>query len=224
MMTTATQIIDRAYSIIGYKDPGEALSGSDADYALDVLNDMIDGWTTQRLFIVSVEEVVTSVSGQTVTIGPGLTIDVDRPVKMENGAFHRISGTDYPLIWIDRTQYNDIQLKAVSSTIPEYGYYDAAGKIYLWPYSTSALALHLQLQVQLSEFADLVTEYTLAPGYRKALSFSLAEELAPGLKELPQSVIRAGVLARQAIKRTNVRVPVMNLNVPYTDPSNILVG
>lgn len=223
-MTTATQIIERAYSIIGYKDPGEALSGADADYALDVLNDMIDGWTTQRLFIVSVEEVVTSVSGQTVTIGPGLTIDVDRPVKMENGAFHRVGGIDYPLTWIEREKYNAISLKSVSSTIPEYGYYDAAGKIYLWPYSTTALALHLQLQVQLVEFADLATEYTLAPGYRKALSFSLAEELAPGLKELPQSVIRAAVLARQAIKRTNIRVPVMDLNVPYPEPSNILVG
>lgn len=223
-MTTATQIIERAYSIIGYKDAGEALSGADADYALDVLNDMIDGWTTQRLFIVSVEEVVTSVSGQTVTIGPSLTINVDRPVKMENGAFHRVNGIDYPLIWIEREQYNLISLKAVSSTIPEYGYYDAAGKIYFYPYSTSALALHLQLQVQLNEFADLVTEYTLAPGYRKALSFSLAEELAPGLKELPQSVIRQAVLARQAIKRTNIRVPVMDLNVPYSEPSNILVG
>lgn len=223
-MTNALQLIDRAYSLLGYKDGSEVLSSADADYGLSALNDMIDSWITQRLFIVSVEEVVTSVSGQTVTIGPSLTINVDRPVKMEQGAFHRVSGIDYPLQWIEREQYNAISLKAVSSTIPEYGYYDAAGKIYLWPYSTTALALHLQLQVQLSEFADLSTDYTLAPGYRKALSYSLAEELAPGIKELPMSIIKQAALARNAIKRTNARVPVMDLNVPFSEPSNILVG
>ena len=223
-MTTASQIIDRAYSMIGFKDGGEALSSADATYALAALNDIIDSWTTQRLFIVSVQEVATSVSGQTVTIGPGLTIDVNRPIKMEQGAFTRVGGIDYPLEWITRQQYNAIALKDTSSTIPEFGYYDAAGLIYLWPYSTSPLSLHLQLQVQLVEFADLATEYTLAPGYRKALAFTLAEEIAPGIKELSASVIRQAMLARQAIKRTNVRVPVMSLNVPYADPSNILVG
>lgn len=226
-MTTANQLIERAYALLGYKDPGEALSASDADYALNALNDMIDSWTTQRLFIASVSEVVTSVSGQTVTIGPSMTINVARPVKLEQGAFVRVSGVDYPIEWIEREQYNSISLKAVSSTIPEFGYYDAAmptGLIYLWPYSTTPIALHLQLQVQLTEFADLATDYTLAPGYRKAISYSLAEELAPGVRELSPMLIKQAALARQAIKRTNARVPVMSLNVPMAEISNILVG
>jgi hypothetical protein len=226
-MTTANQLIERAYALLGYKDPGEALSADDADYALNALNDMIDSWTTQRLFIVSVAEVVTSVSGQTVTIGPSMTVNTARPVKLEQGAFHRVGGIDYPLTLIDRETYNSISLKAVSSTIPEYGYYDAAmptGTIYLWPYSTTALALHLQLQVQLTEFADLATDYTLAPGYRRAISYSLAEELAPGVRELSPLLIKQAALARNAIKRTNVRVPVMTLNVPMAESSNILAG
>lgn len=226
-MTTANQLIERAYALLGYKDPGEALSASDADYALNALNDMIDSWTTQRLFIASVSEVVTSVSGQTVTIGPSMTINVARPVKLEQGAFVRVSGVDYHIEWIEREQYNSISLKAVSSTIPEFGYYDAAmptGLIYLWPYSTTPIALHLQLQVQLTEFADLATDYTLAPGYRKAISYSLAEELAPGVREISAMLIKQAALARQAIKRTNARVPVMSLNVPMAEISNILVG
>lgn len=226
-MTTASQLIDRAYGLIGYKDPTEALSSADKTFALDVLNDMINSWLVKRLFIVTVREVATNVTGSPVSIGPSMTINVARPVKMEQGAFIRSGGVDYPLTWIEREQYNAFAVKATSSTIPEYGYYDAGlptGNIYLWPYSTTPVALHLQLQVQLSEFADLTTDYTLAPGYRKAIAYSLAEELAPGLRELPASVVRMASLARKAIQGVNARVPLLIPNVPMRCGSNILVG
>lgn len=224
-MTTATQIIERAYGLIGFKDPGEALSGADASYALTVLNDLIDGWNTQRLYIVTIVDVATTVTGSPVTIGPSMTINVARPIKMEQGAYTRSGGVDYPLTWIERDQYAALSLKAVTSAIPEYGYYDAAlptGSIYLWPYSSTPISLHTPMQVQLTAFADLSTNYTLAPGYKRALQYSLAEELSPGLRELPVTVVKAAALARQAIKRTNTRVPVMSLGVSV--PSNILVG
>ena len=57
-MTTALQIIDRAYALLGYKAAGEALSSDDADYALDALNAMLDGWNTQSMCIVSADEIV----------------------------------------------------------------------------------------------------------------------------------------------------------------------
>jgi len=213
MMTTANDLINAAYVRIGFKDPSDALSGQDAAYALDALNDMIDHWNTQKLMIVTVQEVATNISGQTVTIGPSATINVDRPVKMEDGAFTRSGGVDYPLKWIQREEYNALPLKNVFSTFPEYGYYDAAlptGTIYLYPYSTATIALHLQLQVQLSEFADLTTSYDLAPGYRRAIYLSLCEELADGLRPLDPSIVRRASLARKAIKRTNARVPILS--------------
>ena len=37
-MTTALQIIDRAYSLLGYKAAGEVLSSDDANYGLEALN------------------------------------------------------------------------------------------------------------------------------------------------------------------------------------------
>jgi hypothetical protein len=224
-MATARDIISRAHRLLGAATSGDALPEAYYQDGLDALNDMLDGWTTQRLFIVSVAEVVTSVTGSPVTIGPGMAIDITRPVKLEPGAFVRVAGVDYPLTWIERDVYNAFTLKTVTSTIPEYGYYDAAmptGKVYLWPYSTTPLDLHLQVQVPLTEFADLATDYPLAPGYRKAIAYSLAEELAPELRELPPSVTRQAALARAAIKRTNVRVPMMSLGMSV--PLNILVG
>jgi len=212
-MTTANQLIERAYEIIGFKDPDEPLSGSMATKALAVLNDMVDSWNTQRLYIVSVDEIVTTVSGLPITIGPGMMIDVARPIKVEDGSFTRISGVDYQIKWVDREEYNSIAFKSVAGQISLIGYYDAnmpTGNIFLWPYPVTGAELHLQLQKQLSEFSDLATDYSLAPGYRKAISYSLAEELAPGLKELSGTVVKAAALARKAIRRTNAVIPQLN--------------
>lgn len=226
-MTTANSLIDRAYSLLGYKDPGEALSGADAAYALSALNDMIDSWNTQGYFIVTVSDVVTTVSGLPITIGPSMAIDVPRPTEMKAGAFVRSGGVDFPIEWISREEYDSITVKSISSNIPAYGYYDAGlptGNIYLWPYSLAGAELHLPLNSSLSEFADLSTDYNLAPGYRKAISYSLAEELSPGVRELPAQVAKQAFLARKAIRRTNVRVPLLDLGTAYSPLARFLSG
>lgn len=215
-MATALQIIDRAYSLLGYKAAGEALNDADAEYALDALNAMLDGWNTQRLFIVSVDYVVGTVSAASASVGPGLTFDTVRPVAVEDGSFTRIGSLDYPVKWIDRDTYADISLKTVESTFPQYAYYDAnmpTGNIYFYPVPNSPVEFHLALRVPLTAFADLATDYPLAPGYLKALQYSLAEELAPGVKEVPVTVMRAAANARRAIRRTNVVVPQLDSGI-----------
>ena len=214
-MTTANQLIERAHQLAGMKDPGQAVSGAEASAALDVLNDMIDGWNTQRLYIVSINELVQTVSGLPITIGPGQTINVARPVNVEDGSFIRYNNVDFPIQWITREEYNDIAYKQVTSTVTVYGYYDQnlpTGSIYFWPYPQTGAELHLQLQHQLSEFADLTTDYTLAPGYRKAIAYTLAEELCGGVRAVPPKVEQVAANARRAIRRTNVDVPTLETN------------
>ena len=208
-MTTALQIIDRAYALLGYKAAGEALSSDDADYALDALNAMLDGWNTQSMFIVSADEIVGTVSGVSATVGPGLMFDTPRPVDVLAGSFTRSAGIDYPVKWIDRETYANISLKTVQSTFPQYAYYDAnmpTANVYFYPAPAAPVDFHLAVQVQLTAFADLATDYPLAPGYLKALQYSLAEELSPGIKDLPMLIMRTAASARRAIRRTNVHV------------------
>ena len=215
-MTSALQIIDRAYSLLGYKAAGDPLSGDDASYALDALNAMIDSWNTQRHFIVSVIDVVASVSGASATVGAGMAFDTPRPTAIAAGAFARLNGVDYALREISREQYADITLKTVTSTFPQYFYYDAdtgTARVWLYPVPSAAVEVHLPVAVYLSAFADTATQYALVPGYQKALAYSLAEELAPGVKELPVSVMRAAANARRAIRRTNVDVPKLDSGV-----------
>jgi hypothetical protein len=215
-MTTALQIIDRAYALLGYKAAGEALSSDDADYALDALNAMLDGWNTQSMCIVSADEIVGTVSGVSATVGPGLTFDTPRPVDVLTGSFTRSAGIDYPVKWIDRETYANISLKTVQSTFPQYAYYDAnmpTANVYFYPAPAAPVDFHLAVQVQLTAFADLATDYPLAPGYLKALQYSLAEELAPGVKELSMMVIRTAANARRAIRRSNVVVPQLDSGI-----------
>lgn len=208
-MTKAIDLINRACDLFGYKDPSESLSAGDQANFLAVLNDMVDSWNTQRLFIVAVSDVVQSASGLPITIGSGGDINVTRPTRMEQGAYTRTDGVDSPFRWVERTEYDAIGNKSEAG-VPQIGYYEPAmplGKIHLWPYPASAIELHLPVQTQLTAFADAATtDYTFAPGYVKAMAYSLAEELAGGKRELPLSVQRIAATSRKAIRRTNVAI------------------
>jgi hypothetical protein len=224
---TAQQIINRAAEIIGYKDPDESLSSTDSTNFLGVLNDMLDGWNSQRLFIVNVGEVVQNVSGSPITIGPGGTINVTRPINIEDGSFIRLNDADFQITWIQQIEYNSIIVKDTPGNVVRYGYYQQStpvGEIYLWPVPSTSVELHLQLQTQLVEFADLTTGYTLAQGYKKALTYSLAEEIAPGRRTLDPKVERIALAARKAIRRNNVDVPLQNLNPSGPSPYAVFIA
>src|SRR6185369_858045 len=207
--TKASDIINRACDLFGYKDATETLSAGEQTAFLAVLNDMLDHWNTQRLYIVNVGEVVQTVSGLPITIGPGATISIVRPIQLEDGSFIRSNGVDYPIHWISQDAYNALAVKGVPGVLSYSGYYQQAvpvGSLYLWPYPSTPVELHLQVQTQLTQFADFgTTSYNLAQSYRKALQYSLAEELAAGKRDLPASVIRIAAAARRAIKRVNVQ-------------------
>lgn len=215
-MSNARDIITRAHQIIGVVKSGDAMPEAYYQDGLSALNAMIDGWNTQRMYIITVGEVVGTVSAVSATVGPGLTFDTPRPVAVEDGSFTRSGGLDYPVEWIDHVAYNNISLKTVQSTFPQYAHYDEAmptGNIYFYPVPDAPIEFHLAIQVQLTEFADLFTDYPLAPGYLKAIQYSLAEELAPGIANLPISVMRTAASARRAIRRSNVDVPELDSGI-----------
>ena len=45
------------------------------------------------------------------------------------------------------------------------------------------------------------------------MEYSLAEELAPGLRPLDPQIARGAHLARRAIRKTNVEVPLLNADL-----------
>lgn len=64
-MTTATDLITGALRFINQYAPGESLSSSDANDALDTLNDLLDSWSTDEASVyASNENIFNYVSGQ----------------------------------------------------------------------------------------------------------------------------------------------------------------
>ena len=225
-MTTALQIIDRAAEWAGYKDQSETLSGTDSAKFLAALNDLVGTWNTQRLYIPATTTVSASVSSSPVLIGPSQTLNTTRPIRIDSG-YTRVSGVDYPIKrWLTAAEYDAIAQKSQAGDIVEEAFFSPGvpyGSIYLWPVPTSA-TLYVRVMSQLSSFADIATDYDLAQGYKRALEFSLAEELWPNRITPKMERLAAG--ARRAIKTMNHK-PLMleSSDVPCAGGAfNIITG
>lgn len=202
-MTTALQLVNRAAEIIGYKDPDENLTTTEQTNFLGVLNSMVDSWATQPLYVYAVTEIVQSVSGNPIAIGAGATLNTPRPIRVPPGGFFRVGALDYMFEPITREQYEDFKLKSNAQPFPRYCYYEATiptGNLYFYPALSGTAELHLPIEQRLTAFADLNTDYTLAPGYRGALEFSLAEEIAVGRRPADPQIQRLALRHRAAIE------------------------
>jgi hypothetical protein len=224
-VTKALQIINRAAEILGYKDPSEPLDGTDADNFLGVLNSMVDAWALDSLFVYATTELVQSVSGSPVAIGPGAAIDTARPVRIASGGFFRVGGNDRPFRMVERDEFAQITQKTATGQ-PQVCYYEAdapTAALYFWPVLSAAQELHLPLPKRLSAFANLTTDYTLPAGYQAALEYSLAEELAPGRRPAAAEVVRRAINLRRAIRTVNLGVPQLDSELaPARSPSLLL--
>lgn len=226
-MTTALQIINRAAELVGYKDPDETLNANDSANFLAVLNDMVGTWNTHRLYVPASQTVSASVSASPVSIGTSQTLNTTRPIRIEGG-WIRENSVDYPLEWITSAEYDAIPDKTDTSTLPTKAYYSPSvpsGAIYLWPAPSAAISLYVRVATMLTEFAALATDYDLAPGYKRALEYSLAEELAPGRRPLNPDIARHAYNARRSIKTANWE-PVLleDSGVPERATFNVVTG
>jgi hypothetical protein len=218
----ANQIIDAAFTLAGIKAIGETIAGDASEWAFTLLNDLLDEWNTDGLFIADNTETIITVSGQSVTIGTGKVINVTRPVRMLDTSFFRVNNIDFPIQWINQGEYNAIPYKAITSTIPYFAYYDGGipdGNIFFWPYPATGSELHLQLGVQFAGFVDYTTPINLAQGYKQALQYTLAERLCTGIRDVPAQLAKNAIQARDHIRVLNATVP--TLEVGYGDTATL---
>lgn len=206
-MTTARYLITSALKTIDVLADSQTIDSDTADLALSRLNDLLDAWAIETMYSFQITEYVGTVGSSPCSVGPtGDIVTPFIPTRIENG-FVRSGTLDHRFEMIEYATYADILLKNVGSPWPSAGYYDANGLLYLFPVPLQA-EIHIGVLERLGEFATLDTDYTLRPGMRRALAYSLAEELAPDFdRELLPSVIKIAQGARRKLKRSNHRVP-----------------
>lgn len=214
--TTADLVTDVFYEL-GYLAPGETASDVDVQFVLGKINRLLDNWNADRMAVYA--EVFTTyvltASLQPHTIGPsGQTFTAtQRPVSIDGAALILTDVTPNvrnPIDLIDADEWREISVQAITSPIPTKLYYDTAwpnGSIYLWPKPTTAYSLELQTRVLLAALA-LTDTFTMPPGYRDAVTLSVAEQSADGLGvAVPPSLPGRALECRARIFPNNVTVP-----------------
>jgi hypothetical protein len=217
-MTTASKIIRGALDALSLRGAGQAVDGTVAADLLSTLNTMIDGMNLAPTFAYSATETIVQVPASTssLTIGPGMQIDIPRPDRIESSSFSRVSTIDYPLQPVDRDTYNSIFQKTIGTSWPTVCFFDGGnptGNLFLWP--QAQVELHLVTSLNVAQFADLTTDYVLPRGYERLFIFALAEECAPGFEVVvPASVAKIAAAGRRMVKRMNLNVPQLSVDLP----------
>lgn len=219
-MPSANDFATRALQLLGVIDPTESPSAEDALTAFNALNDWIDALATQRQSIFYTARTVKTLANGTATytIGSGGSINMARPLWIDNAGLIINTADTYPVEVPIRVMTDDEWALRAQKTLPSSMllgiYYDhnwsaGLGLIYVWPIpNVSTTQLVLYTPTALTEFADQSTDYTFAPGYRRAITFNLANELAPWYPSA-QPDPRVKAIADESlawIKRANLRL------------------
>jgi hypothetical protein len=188
---SASTLIAGALKLIGVLSAGETMAAEDANDGLVRLNELIDSWGTDRLFVQNIVRTVYALTGSqaTYTIGPGGDFNQAWPEFLNDaGLVFTVNGEDIELAMcvLSAREYAAITNKDQTGPLPTALYYDRAyssglGNVSVWlvPDGTETISVALYTPAVLSQFASLNTTYAFAPGYAKALRYNLALDLLP---------------------------------------------
>ena len=212
--TTARDLISSSLRLGGILASGETPSATEAQDALYSLNDMIEGWSTERLLVHAIKEETFSltISKRTYSVGEGADFDTTRPIKIVRAVLRQVGSnqnTDIPIRIATFKEWSQIIAKDISSSIPLWLYSEGTfpnETINLWPIPSVANTLVLYLWKPLTQFASLDTVVSLPPGYSRALRYNLALELSFEYgREIAPSIIQVANKAKADIKRVNIK-------------------
>jgi len=216
--TLALDIIKRALRLLGVVAAGESPGDEETEDGLIALNSMIDSWTAQGLpCYQQINNTFPTTAGKSYyTIGPDTSADFNttRPMQITS-AVYRSGITDYVLEQMTNRQYQGIADKATASTHPHYFMYTPAqpfGIVYLYPVPVSTGSITISQLKQLARFVTLEDVVNVPPGYKEAMTYNLAVELAPEYgKEASNTVQNKAIESLAQIKRNNIVVEKLSM-------------
>jgi hypothetical protein len=225
----AVDLITRALKAIGNIGSGEVPTAPDANDSLEILNEMLDSWSTSStLVFCNNEESFPLQSNKGVySMGQGGDFPTVRPVDIQS-VYVRLGAVDYPVQIIDNDAYSSIATKSTTGGIPRFLYINPTApllELCLWPVPQDGQALFIQSSQQLTQFPDLTTDVLLVPGYAEAIRLSLIPRLAAeGLGVAKPEAIEIAKASVARIRSINSRVPVLRPGYGNGRSGNILNG
>jgi hypothetical protein len=211
---TVQNVIDRAFRLIQVKGSDQVPTTQEYTDAIYALRGMLDSWSTDSLLIYQVtREQFTLTTTNPVTIGPSGTLNTTRPVRLVDAYFAATGNdVDFPVQIVEAEDYAAVRLKTLQAAYPTYLYCDYAyplANLFFYPITTGG-TLTLWSEKELPEYLLTSTELALPPGYRRAIEYNLAVELAPEYQvSAGPDVLKIATDSLATIKRKNNRTPTM---------------
>jgi len=224
-MATAIELIKSSMRKLGVLSQGETPQAEESKDALESLNTMLDSWSTQRLAVLgtTIEE-FTLVNGQTIyTMGTGGDFNTTVPVKTSRAYIRDNTNVDLPVQIIDHAKYGRLPDKNQTATFPQMIYIDnnyPLRNVYVYPTPSETNTLIFHNDRQLSNLSALTTVLSLPVGYKRAIIYNLAIELAPEYGvSISAELAKAAKESLEAIKRANIRAVEVGLDPAITQNS-----
>jgi len=211
---TTRDLIAASLKRLGVLDAAETPTPADQADTLQRLNDLIDGWATERLTIYTTTRTTWSlVANQaSYTIGTGGDVNIARPVFVEDLNFIDTSqdpDLEMNLSRLTVDAFAAIPQKGLTSTFPTCYYYNptyplATVTFWMIP-NVSYLQGVIYAPTAVTELG-LNDVISLPPGYRRFLRDNLAVEMAPEFDVEPSNALMMSAIESKAnIKRANIQ-------------------
>lgn len=210
---TALDLLNASARLIGILAESETLSASQANNALQGMNNMLDSWSNEQMMIPArVQETFPLANGKgSYQMGSGAPdFNTARPQKIENIDWQQPTGS-YPFnLGIDiitQDQWASIVVPTVPSNIPtkmwpQYG--NPYVTLNFWPVPNVVNNIVIWSWKALADLSTLTTAFSMQPGYSKAIIYNNALEMAPEYGITPSELIVAQSIESKAVlKRMN---------------------
>lgn len=217
-MTSVRDLIHQSLRTIGVLASSEVATASEAQDALDTLNQIVGALNNDSLMIYSVAEHVFPLvaSTQAYTIGAGGVFNTPRPTAIEQALLRDTSlapALDIAMGILTQEQWAGVSLKGLSLPYPLWVYLDLAfplARVIVWPIPTDTKQLVLWLWQAIDAFATLDDVVTLPNGYERMLRYRLAAELCLEYgRAIGPELEALATMATENVKRVNARHPVL---------------
>lgn len=211
---TTRDLINASLKRIGVLDSNETATAADMADGLQRLNDLIDGWATERLTIYKSSRTTWPLVANQAdyTIGPTGDCAMVRPVFIDDLNFIDTSmdpDLEMNLSALTVDAWSNIPQKALTSTYPTSYYYNPTfpnATVTFWMIPTSSTLLGVIYTPTAVTELSLNDTISLPPGYRRFLRDNLAVEFSPEFDVQPsQALMMSAIESKANIKRANIR-------------------
>jgi hypothetical protein len=196
-----------------------------SDY-LAILNQFLDACNAERLMIFTVKRLGPfnlTVNQQTYTVGPGGTINIPRPPRIELITVLWLGNPQQPaeigLDMLDEVGWAQIPTKNLGSPLPQKVWNDNSFpfmNLNYWPFPTQAIQTVLYGWQALNFFPDLATQLSFPPAYLDFLRWNLAIRLDNA--QITPQVMQLAQESKDRIKRFNQPYLTLEVDTILMDP------